>query len=86
MNLKINFYENIQIQNNLIHGSYLSKKFNFLGSAASILKIANNRSPKKGTKTTGQLEETNDAYSIAKIAGLKCVNTTVKNIDLITKV
>ncbi len=65
-------YENIQIQNNLIHGSYLSGVKNLILLGSSCIYPKNCRQPmKEKYLLTGQLEETNDAYSIAKIAGLK---------------
>ena len=65
-------YENLQIQNNLIHGSYLAKIKNliFLGSSCIYPKFCK-QPMKEKYLLTGKLEETNDAYSIAKIAGLK---------------
>ena len=72
-NFKANFiYENITIQSNIIHGSYLSgvKNLIFLGSSCIYPKKA--KQPiKESYFMTGPLEETNDAYSIAKIAGAK---------------
>ena len=68
-------YENLQIQNNLIHGSYLAKvkKLIFLGSSCIYPK--NSKQPiKEKYILSGPLEETNDAYSIAKIAGIKMCN------------
>jgi GDP-L-fucose synthase len=65
-------YENIQIQANLIH--YACKhevnKFLFLGSVCIYPKFA--KVPvKEESLLTGFLEPTNDAYAIAKIAGIK---------------
>ena len=72
-NYKANFiYENTAIQNNLIHGSYLAgiKNLIFLGSSCIYPK--NSAQPiKEKYLLTGKLEETNDAYSIAKISGIK---------------
>jgi len=65
-------YENLQIQNNLIHQSYIHKvkRLVFLGSSCIYPKLA--KQPiKEEYLLTGQLEETNYAYAIAKIAGLK---------------
>ena len=65
-------YENLQIQNNLIHQSYLNKvkRLVFLGSSCIYPKLA--KQPiKEEYLLTGELEETNYAYAIAKIAGLK---------------
>ena len=65
-------YENLQIQNNIIHGSYLAgvKNLFLLGSSCIYPKHCN-QPMKEKYLLTGPLEETNDAYSIAKIAGLK---------------
>lgn len=65
-------YENIMIQTNLIHESYLAgvKKFLFLGSVCIYPKFA--ETPvKEESLMTGHLEPTNDAYAIAKISGIK---------------
>ena len=65
-------YENIQIQNNLIHGSYLSGVKNLILLGSSCIYPKNCKQPmKEKYLLTGPLEPTNDAYSIAKIAGLK---------------
>ncbi|HNZ26646.1 MAG TPA: GDP-L-fucose synthase [Spirochaetota bacterium] len=64
-------YQNLQIQNNVIHNAYLSgvKKLLFLGSSCIYPK--NCPQPiKEEYLLSGYLEETNDAYAIAKIAGL----------------
>ena len=65
-------YENIAIQSNLIHGAYLVgiKNLIFLGSSCIYPK--NCKQPiKEEYLLTGKLEPTNDAYAIAKIAGIK---------------
>ena len=65
-------YENIMIQTNLIHSSFLSgvKKLIFLGSSCIYPKYC--KQPiKEEYLMTGKLEETNDSYAVAKIAGLK---------------
>ena len=65
-------YQNLQIQNNVIHQSYLTnvKKLLFLGSSCIYPK--NCPQPmKEEYLLTGELEPTNDAYAIAKIAGIK---------------
>lgn len=65
-------YENIQIQNNLIHGSYLSGVKNLILLGSSCIYPKNCKQPmKEKYLLSGPLEETNDAYSIAKITGLK---------------
>jgi GDP-L-fucose synthase len=65
-------YENIQIQTNLIHGSWRSgvEKFLFLGSVCIYPKYAE-VPVKEESLLTGYLEPTNDAYAIAKISGIK---------------
>ena len=60
------------IQTNLIHASFLAgvKKLIFLGSSCIYPK--NSKQPiKEKYLMTGKLEETNDAYAVAKIAGYK---------------
>lgn len=65
-------YENIQIQNNLIHGSYLAGVKNLFLLGSSCIYPKNCKQPmKEKYLLSGPLEETNDGYSIAKIAGLK---------------
>ena len=72
-NFKANFiYENLMIQTNLIHSSYLAgvKKLIFLGSSCIYPKFA--KQPiSEDQLLKDELEETNDAYGIAKIAGVK---------------
>ena len=65
-------YENLMIQTNLIHTSYLAgvKKLIFLGSSCIYPKFSKQPINEKYL-LTGKLEETNDAYAIAKIAGIK---------------
>jgi GDP-L-fucose synthase len=65
-------YENLMIQNNVIHQSYLSgvKKLLFLGSSCIYPKMAP-QPLKEEYLLTGLLEETNEPYAIAKIAGIK---------------
>ena len=65
-------YENLMIQTNLIHASYLAgvKKLIFLGSSCIYPKFSKQPINEKYL-LTGKLEETNDAYAIAKIAGIK---------------
>ncbi len=69
-------YENLLIQNNVIHQAYLSKvkKLLFLGSSCIYPKNAP-QPIREEYLLTGQLEFTNEPYAIAKIAGLKmCEN------------
>ena len=65
-------YENLQIQNNVIHNSYLNdvKKLMFLGSSCIYPKMAP-QPLKEDYLLTGTLEPTNEPYAIAKIAGIK---------------
>ena len=65
-------YDNLQIQNNIIHNSYLNKvkKLMFLGSSCIYPKLAP-QPLKEEYLLTGLLEETNEPYAIAKIAGIK---------------
>lgn len=65
-------YENLQIQNNIIHQSYLNsvKKLLFLGSSCIYPKNAP-QPLKENSLLTGELEYTNEPYAIAKIAGIK---------------
>ena len=69
-------YDNLLIQNNVIHQAYLSKvkKLLFLGSSCIYPKNAP-QPIKEEYLLTGPLEYTNEPYAIAKIAGLKlCEN------------
>jgi GDP-L-fucose synthase len=69
-------YENLVIQNNIIHQSYVSgvKKLLFLGSSCIYPKMAP-QPIKESYLLTDTLEYTNEPYAIAKIAGLKmCEN------------
>lgn len=65
-------YENLAIQNNIIHSSYVSgvKKMMFLGSSCIYPKMAQ-QPLKEEYLLSGLLEETNEPYAIAKIAGIK---------------
>jgi GDP-L-fucose synthase len=65
-------YDNLQIQNNIIHSSYLNgvKKLMFLGSSCIYPKLAP-QPLKVEYLLTGLLEQTNEPYAIAKIAGIK---------------
>jgi GDP-L-fucose synthase len=65
-------YENLMIQNNVIHASYLNKvkKLMFLGSSCIYPKLAP-QPLKEDYLLTGILEPTNEPYAIAKIAGIK---------------
>lgn len=65
-------YENMMIQNNVIHHSYLNKvkKLLFLGSTCIYPKNAP-QPMKEDSLLTNTLEYTNEPYAIAKIAGIK---------------
>jgi len=65
-------YENLMIQNNVIHNSYLNKvtKLMFLGSSCIYPKLAP-QPLKEEYLLTGLLEDTNEPYAIAKISGIK---------------
>ena len=65
-------YNNLMIQTNVIHSSYINNvdKLLFLGSGCIYPKILP-QPIKEEYLLTGQLEKTNEAYAIAKIAGLK---------------
>ena len=65
-------YENMMIQNNVIHQSYVNgvKKLLFLGSSCIYPKMAP-QPLKEEYLLTGLLEYTNEPYAIAKIAGIK---------------
>ena len=65
-------YDNMMIQSNVIHQSYLNgvKKLLFLGSSCIYPKLAP-QPLKEGYLLTGLLEPTNEPYAIAKIAGIK---------------
>ena len=69
-------YENLAIQNNIIHGCYLAgiKRLIFLGS--SCIYPRNSKQPiKEKYLLSGSLEKTNEPYAIAKIAGVKLCET-----------
>ncbi|MCW3073168.1 MAG: GDP-L-fucose synthase [Flaviaesturariibacter sp.] len=65
-------YDNLAIQNHVIHQSYKHgvKKLLFLGSSCIYPKLAP-QPLKEDSLLTGPLEPTNEAYAIAKIAGIK---------------
>lgn len=69
-------YENLMIESNVIHQSYVHKvkKLLFLGSSCIYPKLAP-QPLKEEYLLSGYLEETNEPYAIAKIAGIKlCEN------------
>lgn len=65
-------YENLMIQNNVVHSSYKNgvKKLLFLGSSCIYPKLAP-QPLKEEYLLSGYLEDTNEPYAIAKIAGIK---------------
>ena len=65
-------YDNLMIQNNVIHNAHLSgvKKLLFLGSSCIYPKMAS-QPISEDSLLTDTLEQTNEPYAIAKIAGIK---------------
>ena len=65
-------YDNLMIQTNIIHAAYLHgvTKLMFLGSSCIYPKYAS-QPMAESSLLTGLLEETNEPYAIAKIAGIK---------------
>ena len=65
-------YKNLMIQTNIIHSSFLNgvKKLLFLGSSCIYPKKAN-QPIKEEELLMGKLEQTNEPYALAKIAGIK---------------
>lgn len=65
-------YDNLMIEANIIHASFINKvnKLMFLGSSCIYPKMAP-QPLKEGYLLTGKLEESNEPYAIAKIAGIK---------------
>ena len=65
-------YENLMIESNIIHSSYIYgvKKLLFLGSSCIYPKLAE-QPLKEESLLTGLLETTNEPYAVAKIAGIK---------------
>ena len=65
-------YDNLMIQNNVIHQSYITgvKKLLFLGSSCIYPKLAP-QPLREEYLLTGELEPTNEPYAIAKISGIK---------------
>ena len=69
-------YDNLSIQTNLIHGSYISGVKNLIFLGSSCIYPRNSKQPiKEKYILSDYLEKTNEPYAIAKIAGLKmCEN------------
>ena len=65
-------FDNISIQSNLINAAYLNGINNLIFLGSSCVYPRNCRQPiKEKYLLTGELEKTNDAYAVAKIAGIK---------------
>ena len=80
MNYPADFiYDNLQIQINLISESYNYKVKKLILFGSSCIYPKNLKKPiKENQMMTGPLEETNDSYSIAKIAGIKMIEALNK--------
>ncbi len=73
-------YENLMIESNIIHQSFVSKvkKLMFFGSSCIYPKLAT-QPLKEDSLLSGYLEYTNEPYAIAKIAGIKlCENYRIQ--------
>ena len=83
-NNKANFlYENLMIQTNLIHSSFLAGVKNLIFLGSSCIYPKNVKQPiKEKSIMTGKLEETNDAYALAKITGVKMCKDYSKQYNL----
>ena len=70
---KANFiYDNLAIQNNIIHACYKNKIKNLIFLGSSCIYPKNSKQPiKEKYLLTGELEKTNEPYAVAKIAGIK---------------
>jgi GDP-L-fucose synthase len=65
-------YDNLQIQNNLIHNAYINKINNLIFLGSSCVYPRDCKQPiKEKYLLNGELEKTNEPYAIAKIAGIK---------------
>ena len=65
-------YDNLAIQNNVIHACYKNKVKSLIFLGSSCIYPRNSRQPiKEKYLLTGELEKTNESYAIAKIAGIK---------------
>ena len=75
-------YENMMIQNNVIHSAHETgvKKLLFLGSSCIYPKLAS-QPMKEEYLLTGELEQTNEPYAIAKISGVKMCENYFKQYD-----
>ena len=72
-NYKADFiYDNLSIQNNIIHSCYQTKVKSLIFLGSSCIYPRNSKQPiKEKYLLTGDLEKTNEPYAIAKIAGIK---------------
>jgi GDP-L-fucose synthase len=72
-NYKADFiYDNLSIQNNIIHSCYQTKVKSLIFLGSSCIYPRNSKQPiKEKYLLTGELEKTNEPYAIAKIAGIK---------------
>ena len=65
-------YDNLSIQNNIIHSCYENKIKNLIFLGSSCIYPRNSKQPiKESYLLGGSLEKTNEAYAVAKIAGIK---------------
>lgn len=76
-------YQNLMIQNNVIHAAYESgvEKLLFLGSSCIYPKLAE-QPMQEAALLTDTLEETNEPYAIAKIAGIKLCESYNRQYDV----
>lgn len=72
-NYKADFiYDNLAIQNNIIHSCFQNKVKSLIFLGSSCIYPRNSKQPiKENYLLTGELEKTNEPYAIAKIAGIK---------------
>lgn len=75
-------YENLMIQSNIIHSAHVAgiQHLLFLGSSCIYPKLAQQPMPESAL-LTGTLEETNEPYAIAKIAGIKLCESYNRQYD-----
>ena len=76
-------YENLSIQSNVIHGSYLAGVKNLIFLGSSCIYPGQSKQPiKESYLLSNYLEKTNEPYAIAKIAGLKLCENYSKQYNL----
>ena len=76
-------YDNLMIQSNLIHGSYLNKVNDLIFLGSSCVYPKNSKQPiKEKYLLSNYLEKTNEPYAIAKIAGIKMCSSYNYQYDL----